>query len=132
MQENPALFVLTMPREPPTYPPEERFLRSLSKGSLWFEYPLSHCVIVTFFCFSPRDPCHLLCCGCCVVGGAYLKNVYVVKMPNRGHVCQKIAYFLLSNVIFFVDNGRRSVHYSQFFLLWGRAATCQMRVRNTG
>ena len=35
------------------YPPKERFLRSLSKGSLLFEYYLSLYVIVGFFWFSP-------------------------------------------------------------------------------
>ena len=53
------------------YPPKERFLRTLSEGSLWFECSLSLYVIVGFFWFSPRDPCHLLCGGWWVVGGGW-------------------------------------------------------------
>ena len=41
------------------------------------------------------------------------------KNAQSGSCLPKIAYFLLSNLIFFVDNGKRFVHYSLFLLLWG-------------
>ena len=45
------------------------FLRTLSKGSHWFDCSIVPYVIFVFLWFSPRDPSHLLCGGWWVVVG---------------------------------------------------------------
>ena len=58
-----------------SYPPKERFLRTLSEGSHWFECSLLPCVIFSFFGF-PLVGTRLTYC---VVGGG---GAYFLRRGN--------------------------------------------------
>ena len=68
-----------------TYPPKERFLRTLSEGSLWFECSLLLYVIVGFFGFPLGTRATY-----CVVGGGWgvflrniKKNIFFKKTSSQ-------------------------------------------------